>query len=510
VQISPRRLPPSSALFSDYLDSWANVRSFYSQEYSLDSVAAFARQRPHPDKSHMDRLCTVLAAQQKHFGSNQQGVENLAAGAAAVITGQQPGLFTGPLYSILKALTAIKLARSLEQSGVRAAPVFWIAAEDHDHAEIETTWVLNRDSRLCRARVDLSDDVPSPVGWVHFRDDIRRVIADCMSCLPQSDFSQEVGDILEASYQTGKSPVEGFGSMMAKLFAGTPLIFVDPLHPELKKLTLPIMNEAVRHNSKIRAAAIERGKSLRDAGYHEQVKVDENYTGLFAFRGRARQALRPNEVSSDLSLSPNVLLRPVVQDTLFPTAAYIGGPAEVAYFAQAAVVYKALNCPMPPIFPRISATILEPRIERLLKKYGIGFPDVFQGREALKTKCVSAVYDVELFSRARGRIEEEMQSLRGILGSMDPTLLGALDTSMRKTVHQVESLRTRYINAASVRDEMLSRHLDGIGNSLFPDSKFQERMLNVTSFLSRYGTGLIRSLDESLSLDSTQHQLVEI
>jgi uncharacterized protein YllA (UPF0747 family) len=285
---------------------------------------------------------------------------------------------------------------------------------------------------------------------------------------------------------------------------------VDPLHPELKKLTLPIMNEAVRHNSKIRAAAIERGKSLRDAGYHEQVKVDENYTGLFAFRGRARQALRPNEVSSDLSLSPNVLLRPVVQDTLFPTAAYIGGPAEVAYFAQAAVVYKALNCPMPPIFPRISATILEPRIERLLKKYGIGFPDVFQGREALKNKCVSAVYDVELFSRARGRIEEEMQSLRGILGSMDPTLLGALDTSMRKTVHQVESLRTRYINAASVRDEMLSRHLDGIGNSLFPDSKFQERMLNVTSFLSRYGTGLIRSLDESLSLDSTQHQLVEI
>ena len=133
-----------------------------------------------------------------------------------------------------------------------------------------------------------------------------------------------------------------------------------------------------------------------------------------------------------------------------------------------------------------------------------------QGREALKSKCVSAVYDVELFNRARGKIEEELQSLRGILGSMDPTLLGALDTSMRKSVHQVESLRTRFINAATRRDEMLARHLDGIGNSLFPDRKFQERILNVTSFLSRYGIGMIRSLDESLSLDSRQHQLVEI
>jgi uncharacterized protein YllA (UPF0747 family) len=298
--------------------------------------------------------------------------------------------------------------------------------------------------------------------------------------------------------------------MMAKLFAGTPLIFVDPLHPELKQLAQPIMKEAVRNNLEIRAALFQRGKSLRDAGYHEQVKVDENYTGLFAFRGRARQVLRPNEVTSDLSLSPNALLRPVVQDAMFPTAAYIGGPAEVAYFAQAAVVYKALNCPMPPIFPRISATILEPRIGHLLKKYGIGFPDVLQGREALKSKCVSAVYDVELFSRARGGIEEELQSLREILGSMDPTLLGALNTSIRKSVHQVESLRTRYINAATRRDEMLARHLDGIENSLFPDRKFQERMLNVTSFLSRYGTGIIGSLDESLSLDSTKHQLVEI
>ena len=510
MQISPRQLPPFSALYSDYLDSWAKVQSFYSQEYSLDAIASFARKRGLPNRTNMDRLCSVLAEQQRGFGAGQTGVEKLSSGAVAVITGQQPGLFTGPLFSILKALTALKLARSLEQSGVRAVPVFWIAAEDHDHAEIETAWVLNRDSGLCRARVDLSDEVPSPVGWTHYREDIRKVVADCMLCLPQSEFTPDVREILESCYKPGKSPVESFGSMMARVFTGTPLTFVDPLHPELKALAQPVLNEAVRRNSEIRAAVLRRGKTLSDAGYHQQVKVDDNFTGLFAFRGQARQILKPSEISSDFSLSPSALLRPVVQDSIFPTAAYIGGPAEVAYFAQAAPIYETLDCPMPPIFPRISATILEPRIGRTMEKYGIEFLDVLKGREFLKSKCVSAVHDVESFSRVRGNIEQELESLRGILGSMDTTLLGALDTSRQKAIFQVESLRTRFIHATVRRNTTMELHLDAMGNSLFPEKKFQERMINVTSFLVRYGQAIIGSLDESLSLDSRQHQLVEI
>jgi len=510
VQISPRQLPPFSTLYSDYLESWAKVQPYYAQDYSLDAITLFARKRGLPNRASLDRLCSVLAEQQKRFGAGQTGVEKLSGGAVAVITGQQPGLFTGPLYSILKALTALKLARSLEQSGVRAVPIFWIAAEDHDHEEIETAWVLNRDSGLCRARVDLSDDVPSPVGWIHYREDLRKVVADCMLCLPHSEFTPDVRDILESCYQPGKSPVESFGAMMARIFAGTSLTFVDPLHPDLKRLAQPILNEAVRRNPEIRAAVIQRGMTLSEAGYHQQVKVDGNFTGLFAYRGRARHVLKPNEISSDLALSPGALLRPVVQDSIFPTAAYIGGPAEVAYFAQASAIYETLECPMPPIFPRISATILEPRISRDMKKCGIEFLDVLKGRDFLKSKCVSGIHDVGLFDRARGNIEKEMDSLRAMLGSVDPTLLGALNTSRRKATFQVDSLRTRFTNAAIRRNATMERQLAGMSNSLFPEKKFQERMINVTSFLARYGHNMIRSLDESLSLDSRQHQLVEI
>jgi uncharacterized protein YllA (UPF0747 family) len=253
-----------------------------------------------------------------------------------------------------------------------------------------------------------------------------------------------------------------------------------------------------------------RNKALSAAGYHEQVKVDENFTGLFAYRWRARQALRPAELQSGISWSPNVLLRPLMQDTLLPTVTYIGGPAEVAYFAQVGAVYEALGKPMPPIFPRISATVMEPRIAKAVEKYGVQMADVFQGREHLKKKIVAAVQDSEGFERSRLRIEEELNSLTPLLNSVDPTLIGALDTSRQKIMHQLEALKGKYVNAVARRDETIERHLDAICNSLFPDKKPQERVINITSFIGRYGMAVLPRLMEQLTLDVREHQVVEI
>jgi len=189
-------------------------------------------------------------------------------------------------------------------------------------------------------------------------------------------------EILECSYKPGVSPADAFARMLARLFEDTGLILANPLDAELRKLALPTLLQAVRQNSQIRSAVIARSRALAEAGYHEQVKVDENFTGVFAYRGRSRQPLRPEEVSEDASLSPNVLLRPAVQDTIFPTAAYVGGPAEIAYLGQAGAVYETLRKPPPPVFPRISATILEARITRALKKYELDLSDVFRGRDS--------------------------------------------------------------------------------------------------------------------------------
>lgn len=496
-------LPQMSALFLDYVGHPARVQKFYARSYSIESVAAFARERKPLDHPHRDRLCAGL-------GGDKRSIERLAAGAVAVITGQQATLFAGPNYTILKAITAIKLAKALDAAGVPAVPVFWVAAEDHDFQEIESASVLDRDSGLTHVRVDLANPESSPVGWLKLGSDVSAAISTCLSSLPTSEFQPQLRELLECSYSPGVSPVDAFSRMLEKLFEGSGLILANPLNPELRVLAQPTLLDVVRENSRIRAAVQARGRELSEAGYHEQVKVDNNFTGLFAYRGNSRQALRPEELRQDLQLSANVLVRPVMQDAIFPTATYIGGPAEVAYFAQAAAVYDALGRQIPPVFPRISATVLESRVSRALTKYGIDFLDALRGRDFLRRKAVASVHGVEVFDTVREKIGAELDELGPALNAVDPTLTGALDTSRQKIMHQVEALRTKFVNAEARRNDTLERHLEAIGNSIFPEKKLQERVLNITSFLVRYGFGFTRRLEEALSLNSREHQVIEI
>jgi uncharacterized protein YllA (UPF0747 family) len=225
VRISFRGAPGTSPLFLDYLDAWPHLQRYYSSYYAPESLIEFAKKRVPFDRSDLDRLCAVLADQQKQWGLSAAGVDKLKTGAVAVVTGQQPGLFTGPMFSIYKAITAIKLADLLTESGIPAVPVFWIAAEDHDQAEISSTSILTRDSGIRAVRVSLRGDSDAPVGWTHYGDDIRGAVQQCLDVLPESDFAADVKESVE-SYQPGASPVDAFGRMMAKLFAGRELIFL--------------------------------------------------------------------------------------------------------------------------------------------------------------------------------------------------------------------------------------------------------------------------------------------
>jgi len=419
-------------------------------------------------------------------------------------------LFTGPNYTILKALTVVKLAKALDAIGVPAGPVFRVAAQDPDYQEIELAAELDKEGGLMHCRVDLSNPESSPVGWLQLREDVSDAVAKCFSSLPDSEFQSDVRRVLEISYKPGVSPADAFLRTLEKLFDGTGLLLANPLQPELRALAQPTLVQAVRQNAEIRSAVLARSRALSESGYHEQVKVDNNFTGLFAYRGKSRKALRPEELEDGLSLSANVLLRPAMQDSIFPTAAYVGGPAEVAYFAQAAAVYDALKRPVPPVFPRISATILEPRIDRVLKKYDLEFLDVFRARDFLRRKAVAKVQGVEVFDLVRDRLLAKLEVLRPALNAVDATLDGALDNSRQKVLHQVEALRTKFVNAEARRNETLERHLDSITNTLFPEKKLQERVINITSYLVRYGMSFIQRLENELDLDSREHQVIEI
>jgi len=510
MQVSFRNLPGMSKLFLDYLYDWNRVQEFYSSPYDLNSLISFSRKRMSEPLAHREQLCRTLAEQQRSWGGRTESVEKLARGAVAVVAGQQPGLFTGPTYTIMKAVTAIRLARAIDDAGVPAVPLFWIAAEDHDHEEISSTFVLDRESALHRFRVDLSNEIASPVGFLQFKGDVNSVVTDCLSSLPQSEFHADLRSALESSYQSGRSPVDAFARLMTKLFGDFGLILANPIDPELKSIARPILNEVAKRNSEVRTSVLRRSRMIADCGYHEQVKVDENFTGLFALRDKSREALRPDDLSMDLTFSPNVLVRPLVQDTIFPTAALIAGPAEIAYLAQASVVYETMGRMATPVFPRISATILETRVGRSLRKYDMKFEDVFHGKDFLKRRAVEQVQGIDIFAKVKQRVVENLELLRDPLRVVDPTLTGALDTARQKMMHQVDALETKFVNAEARRNDVMEKQLDLIVNSVFPEKKLQERVLNVTTFLARYGTGFLRHLEEAVSLDSTQHQIIEI
>lgn len=501
---------PATTLYSAYVNQRPEAMAFYSRDWSLDSIGQFARQRAALTSSHREQLCAALAEQQRNWGAGSRGVEKIASGAVAVVTGQQPILFAGPLYSIFKAASAVKIADALERSGIPAVPVFWVASEDHDFKEIEETWVLNKNSELSRIAVDLSGDQPSPAGWLSFKEDVRAAITQCVGELPESEFAPALQHLLEECYQPGASPVDGFARLMARLFAHTELTFLNPLHEKLRVLAQPTIDLAIRRNSEMRNAVQARNKELTAAGFHEQVRVDDGFTGLFSFQGKARVAVRPADLRQGMQWSPNVLLRPAMQDTLLPTAAYIGGPAEVAYFAQAAAVYDTLGLPMPPVVPRISATVVEPRVSRIADKYGIELEDAFKGREHIRRKVVGALGDGDPFEAVRGAVQTQLETLRPRLEAVDVTLVGALDTALQKIGHQVETLKGKYVSAVARRDETLERHLALISNALFPDKKPQERVLNFASFFIRYGPDVTRRLTDSLRVDTHEHQVVEI
>ncbi len=508
MQIPIETLPTDTRLFDDYVRDWPAVAPFFGRPYSLDEIARFAGTVAH-DPERRGRLAAVVAGQQERWGVDPDPAGRLALGAVAVMTGQQAGLFTGPLFSVLKALTAVKTARALRERGIDAVPVFWVAAEDHDREEIEWAGILERHGEFRKVTAELVSGPGSPAGWMTFTEGIRETVRRSADALPPSEYRPELIGLLEDAYVPGVSPVDAFARFMGRLFRDTDLVFVDPLGPDFRGLAEGWMASAFERKDAVRSAVLERSRRIAEAGYRAQVRVDNGFTGFFAYRGRSRRPVGPAETAPAASLSPNALLRPVLQDAVFPTAAFVAGPSEIAYLAQAGAVYERLGVAMPPILPRITATIVEPPAARAMRTHGLGIEDVFKGPDHLRRKAVRAAGDTDAFGRARGRVVESIESLRPLLEGVEPTLGGALDNALRKVRHQLDSLETRFVNASIRRDAVVERHLAGISSRLFPGRRLQERVVNVTSFLARYGLDFVGTLDRLLELDGSVHQVVE-
>ena len=541
-----QQIPHSTRLFLDYLSYTPSVRGMYPRSPIFSEWVKEESQRVGYDAARRGKVSEILERQNRAWGASPKtlaNIERFRRGALAAVTGQQVGLFGGPLFSIFKALTAVKLAEQATAAGVDCVPVFWLATEDHDLAEVNHVSLLSEhglpepfavESRAFESKA-VAD---APVGAVKFGPEIESVVERAATLLGDSD----VTAWLRQAYRPGETLGSAFALLFARMFAEWGVILLDPADKDFHDLAKPLFRAAIERASELDEALLGRGKALEAAGYHQQVKVTSASTLLFEVKNGARTVVRrrnngtngangnvgdfavgeerisPKELLDRIDeapekFNPNVLFRPVVQDYLLPTLVYTGGAAEVAYFAQAAVVYEKLLGRVTPILPRFSATLLEPKPERILMRYQLSLPDLFHGPEKVREAIAARSLPPDLqsrFSEAYASVEQSMAAVRESIGRLDSTLIEAADRARTRMWYQINRLNRRASRAELLRHEVITRHADALSHALFPNKALQEREVGGVSFVARYGPGLLADLYQKIPPDCHDHRVIEV
>ena len=523
-------IPHTTKLFSDYLSQANEIRRFYPHSSDVGHLASLASVVPSGTERHR-RLAGVLERQNRAWGASDAALRNiqrLREGAHAVVTGQQVGLFGGPVLAFMKVASALALARQIEASGVPCVPVFWMASEDHDLAEVNQALLLTQDFNLVPFEAETKGVKGSPVADATLTERTGDLVSQAAEILGDSLAS----DYLRQSYRDGETLSNAYARLYARIFSQYGLIILDPADDELHRIAAPLFKEAIRLAPELDEALLARNRELRDAGYHEQVKVTDLSTPLFALvdgvrvpvhRANGEFSIGRERISADEMIrrvgehpekfSANVLLRPVLQDYWLPTLAYFGGPAEIAYFAQVGVVYEKLLGRTTAVLARLSATLIEPRIERLLEKYQVELPELFHGECELRDCIAARSLPAQLkddFLKGKLAAGEAMQRISESLARLDPTLVRAAARASNKMLYQVNRLQRRAAAAELQRNDVIARHAAQIENSLYPRKTLQEREISGIYFYAKYGPGLIEQLVELAQAPCPEHKILRL
>lgn len=532
-----RGFPGIRRLAADYADSFDSLAPFFAGD-PRDPRAwndAIARTRAY-DRAR-ETVSAVLARQQERRGAPAEARRAATLLArpetVAVVTGQQAGLFGGPLYTLLKALDAVNTAARLSREhSVDAVAVFWVEGEDHDWDEAGSCPVL--DSNLELRTISLprpSGAGTMPVATLVLDESIEGTLAELGGVLPATEFTQALLSDLAAVYTPGTGMAEAFARWLEKTLGGRGLIVFDASDPASKPPLREVFARELKDPGRSARLAREAGDRLVALGYHAQFAPHRDSAGLFRLDG-GRQAIRPEDDSFVVAgspverqvlieaarneperFSPNVLLRPVAQDTLFPTVAYVAGPNELAYLAQLRGVYERFGVPMPLVSLRTSLTILDSASARFLSRYGLPLTSLASDSEAWLNEMLERQLPAPVegaYREARDSLEAKMETLIAALPQVDPTLQGAGRTTLGRMRHDLETLHAKIINAAKRRDETLRRQFRHARALAFPGGHPQERAVHWVYFLNQYGDVLVDRLSSETETGSGRHLVVTI
>ncbi len=531
-------IPSTTRLFADYWEGRESIRAFFPRYFrdpaAFEEQAGLAAARRHDRKT----LRTVLREQNERYGAGLRALQNVdrleEPGSLVVIGGQQAGLFGGPLYTVHKALTILALAREAERRLTRpVVPVFWIASEDSDIAEIDHAFVTDRGGLIRTLRMPGSGPAKVPVSRVRLGEPVARLLDELEEMLPETELSTEVIAELRSRYTPGRTYPEAFGSWMAHLFSQDGLVMVDPSEPRLKRSAHALFDREIRDGSPVSVAAMEQTERLHRAGYPAQIELRDGFLTLF-HQEPVRDAITITDKGFQLKASgrrfssaelaslledspeaftPNAALRPLFQDTLFPTLAVVLGPAEIAYFSQLTLAYERMGIPMPLVVPRASLTLIDAKIEKLGGKLGVGLRELLARGEHVIDDILRREVPQSLTTRiaeGRARTGDAWRGILGEIDALDPTLHRTAELGSARAMRQFDFMEKKIAQAARRKNTVLRGQVERLTAALAPRGGLQERTLCALPFLARHGRRILTLAAGAVDPFAPEHRALVI
>jgi len=534
-------IPGHQNLFLDYLYEFENVSEFFTNDFRNKENYLKIFKNVAENRRNLSPVISELLSKQysQLTPSNltSQNIKKLSdKKTLAIVTGQQLGIIGGPLYTFYKIITAIKLSRFLSEryNDYNFVPVFWLEADDHDFNEVRSVKIIDEGNSLVtvgyKEEIE-EDDLKQSVGLINLDSSISDFFEELSNSLKETEFKSPLISHLKEFYKDGKSFKNAFRDLVFNYFDEYGLIIFDPQEDEVKKLLKPVFKKEIT-DFRIHTEQLVQVSATLEELYHAQVKVKP--VNLFLRVDEGRYSIEPVENEYRLrrkrksftqeqllellenepeKFSPNVLLRPICQDYLFPTAFYVAGPSEISYFAQIKPLYELYNIAQPMIYPRSSATILENSIGNSLEKYSIKVNDIFIDVEKIKKRIINSVEESsvdEMFDGITNQIETTFDRLKEKLIDLDKTIADSSNRYRDKILGTVSELKSKAEKAQQKKYEVTLRQIDRAAVHLFPKSNLQEREINFVYFASKYGEEFIKKLFDELQINKFEHQVIKL
>ncbi len=540
--INFRDIPGHQNLFLDYLYKFENVKEFYENDFrNKDEYLNKFKKISGSERIFRNEIPNIILKLYSNLEPSQKTKDNISSlkekNTLTIVTGQQLGILGGPLYTFYKIITAIKLASSLSEryAEYNFVPVFWLEGDDHDLEEVSHINFVNDKNELLKlnyGEVNPDDEIKVSVGNIKFNNSISTFFEELSKNLRDTEFKEPLLTKLKSFYKEGKTYRESFSELIFWLFDEYGLVMFNPQDNEIKSLLKPIFKKEIKEFRTHTEKLVNVSARLEEI-YHAQVKVKPinlfygNEEGRFSIEPmdeggyrlkRKKKKFTNEEILSEIEnnpqyFSPNVLLRPICQDYILPTAFYIGGPSEISYFAQVMKIYSLFNIEPPYIYPRSSATIVEKNINSILEKYNLSVVDIFTDIEKLKSMVVeeiSATSMEDVFNKAQHDIDLTLDNLKEKLFVIDKTVAETTVKYREKIFHYLNELKDKSKDSQAKKHEITLRQIDKASVALYPHSNLQEREFNFIYYANKYGMDFLKKLFDEIELNKFEHQTLKL